>query len=337
MKSATNNIKNYILLVVIFVLCCIFFPGCKSLQMVTSPPAAVLFRSDDYIFYKIRDRENATELARKFLGDANKKWIIELKNQGVPFVQGSIIVIPLKYENKGGIQADGYQVVPILCYHRFDKNCKSKLCMPEHLFEEQIQTLKKNDFSIITSQMLLDFLEYREALPARSAMITIDDGYRSTYDIAFPILKKYGYTATIYVYTDFVGVSKSSLTWDHLKEMKSNGFEIGSHTVSHSDLTKKLEAETDNMYLERIDRELAISKQIIDSKLNQNTIALAYPYGRYNNIVQEIARRAGYQTAVTVKFDGNPFFADSMALNRWQILSNDKRDFISNVNTIKKF
>jgi peptidoglycan/xylan/chitin deacetylase (PgdA/CDA1 family) len=301
------------------------------------PSESILFRSDEYLFYKIQDKENASDLARRFLGDADKKWIIEQKNEGVPFEPGRIIIIPLKYENIGGIQADGYQVVPILCYHQFGKECKSKFCMPGHVFNNQMEYLKENDYSVITPKMLVAFLEYREPLPSRSVLITIDDGYRSTYDIAFPILKKYGYTATIYIYTDFVGVSKSALTWDQLREMKANGFEIGSHTISHSDLTKKLEGETDRAYIDRIERELAVSKKIIDNKLNQNTICLAYPYGRHNKITKEIAQRVGYQIALTVKSGGNPFFGDSLALNRKQILSDDHGNFFSNITTIKKF
>ena len=314
-----------------------FFSGCKSLKPGMLPSESILFRSEDYLFYKLQGNENTSNLARRFLGDADKKWIIEQKNKDVLFEQGSIIVIPLKYENIGGIEAEGYQVVPILCYHQFGKECKSKLCIQEYVFEQQIRYLKENDYFTITPEMLIAFLEYREPLPSQAILISVDDGYRSAYDIAFPILKKYGYTATIYVYTDFVGVSKSALTWDQLKEMKANGFEIGSHTISHSDLTQKFEGETDGAYMDRIERELAGSKKIIDYKLNQNTISLAYPYGRYNKTVKEIANRVGYKLAVTVKSGGNPFFGDSLALNRKQILSHDNRNFISNVNTIKNF
>lgn len=77
-------------------------------------------------------------------------------------------------------------------------------------------------------------------------VITIDDGYESVYNIADPILRKYGFTATLFIYTDFVGVARGAITWDQLREMKGDGFEVGSHTLSHCDLTKKKEGE-DNM------------------------------------------------------------------------------------------
>jgi peptidoglycan/xylan/chitin deacetylase (PgdA/CDA1 family) len=124
------------------------------------------------------------------------------------------------------------------------------------VFERQMQHLKDNNYRVISLADFLQFLNYNQKLPNRSVIITIDDGYLSTYDIAYPILKQFDYSAVIFVYTDFVGVGKSALSWDQTREMKDNGIEIGSHTLSHSDLTKKLEGETNKAYLQRVKREL---------------------------------------------------------------------------------
>jgi peptidoglycan/xylan/chitin deacetylase (PgdA/CDA1 family) len=267
------------------------------------------------------------------LGDREKSWVIEDANEGTPFVKGRMIVVPLREENKAGLAPEGYQVVPILCYHHFNETCKTPLCMTVQDFDGQMRYLKENGYRSISLAQLYDFLNYRKAIPKRSVVITIDDGYSSVYDIAYPILKKYGFRATLFLYTDFAGVARSAVTWQQVKEMKDYGFEVGSHTVSHCDLTKKQAAEDGKTYVERIRKELIDSKQIIDRKLNQDTVFFAFPYGSYNQQVIKLCEDAGYMMGVSVKKGSNPFFADPFALKRNQILKGDMDYFVSRLGT----
>jgi peptidoglycan/xylan/chitin deacetylase (PgdA/CDA1 family) len=112
-------------------------------------------------------------------------------------------------------------------------------------------------------------------------------------------------------------------------EMKEDGFTIGSHTVFHSDLTKKKDDESEQDFLNRIENELRESKRVIDKKLNQDTLWLAYPYGRYDQRVMKFSREAGYKLAVSVKRGGNPFFGNPLSIKRDQILSRDLDKFAS--------
>ncbi|MEA1946105.1 MAG: polysaccharide deacetylase family protein [Thermodesulfobacteriota bacterium] len=175
--------------------------------------------------------------------------------------------------------------------------------MPVHIFEQQMKYLDENGYRVITFAQLIDFLEYHQALPKKAVIISIDDGYRSVYEVGYPILKKYGFTATLFVYTNFVGSCRNAITWNQLARMKANGFEIGSHTLSHSDLTKRKVGEDTQAYLARVENELRVSKEIIDKNIGQETIFLAFPYGRFNKNVLEISERLGYRAAVTVKKD----------------------------------
>ena len=147
-------------------------------------------------------------------------------------------------------------------------------------------------------------------------MITVDDGYRSVYNVAYPILKKYGFTATLFIYTNFVGVSSKAITWEQLRELKAQGFTIGSHTIAHSDLTKQGEKEDEAAYIRRLRREIIDSKKIIDEKLNQDTPFFAYPFGRANGVAAKIVHEAGYRLAATVDRGGNAFFANRYLLQR---------------------
>lgn len=309
----------------------------------TAPPASIskapghlkgdVFQSDDYVIYRMAGGETVAQIAEGFLGDAGKAWVIEDANPAVPMRAGSLIAIPLRDVNKAGLAPDGYQTVSILCYHRFAQSCTSQMCTPADVFERQMQYLKDNNYRVISLADFLQFLNYNQKLPKRSVIITIDDGYRSTYDIAYQVLKQFGYSATIFVYTDFAGVGKSALSWDQIREMKDAGIEIGSHTLSHGDLTKKLEGETNKAYLQRVKRELFESKRIIDEKLQQDTLFMAYPYGRSDPFVQSITRKAGYQMGLSVKRGGNPFFMDPFNVRRDQITVKGVDKFVKRLKT----
>ncbi len=311
----------------------LFLSACASTQTTTPPSYSNPLRSEDYVVYQLQKSQSPAELAAKFLGGPQQAWKIEEANPGIRFRRGNAVVIPLKDENRGGLRADGFQTIPILTYHRFAENCSSPLCMPSRTFERQMRYLKENGYHVITADELLAFLEYRQGLPQKSVLITMDDGYRSVYNIAYPILKKYGYKATLFVYTRFVGVSKMAITWDQLKEMKANGFSIGSHTINHSDLTQPKADETEQAHVARIKEELYGSKKIIDQKLGQNTYFLAYPFGYYDQRSIQFSRRAGYKMAMSVKRGGNAFFANPLTLKRDQILKKDMQSFISRLKT----
>jgi len=297
------------------------------------PITPLVFRSEDYVVKVLQDGDNLPVLAKRFLGDEKRAWVIEDANEDIAFEKDQVIVIPLKQENKGGLSLDGYQAVPVLVYHRFAETCEPSLCTPISVFDQQMRYLKENGYRVISLGMLLDFLEYRQAVPKRSVVITIDDGYKSAYDIAYPILKGYGFSATLFIYTDFVGGGRIAINWDQLREMKSEGFEVGSHTLSHCDLAKKKEGEDDQAYVARIEKELLVSKQIIDKELGQDTTYLAFPYGTYNQRVLRICDQAGYKGGFSVKRGGNPFFADPLALKRDQVLKRDIHSFIAMLET----
>lgn len=311
--------------------------SCAPTRKAVEPSAEKLFRSEDYLVYQLQDNETSAELAERFLGARSKSWIIEEANPGIIFKRGRAIVIPLKDKNRAGLNPEGFQTIPVLTYHRFAESCDSPLCMPESIFELQMQYLKDNGYHVIAAEQLLAFLEYRQGLPKKSVLITMDDGYRSVYEIAYPILKKYGFTATLFIYTSFVGASRMAITWDQLKEMQQDGFTIGSHSVYHSDLSKPKEGETQPEYIARVKEELYGSKKIIDQKLGQNTYLLAYPFGYYDQRSIQTAREAGYKIAVSVKRGGNPFFANPLALKRDQILKKDMQAFISRLKTFDHF
>jgi len=307
--------------------------GCIKPAAVVQSPEPPFYMSQDYVVYRLESAETPAQLAQRFLGDPRKAWWVEEANPGVGYESGQTVVLPLRRRNLGGVYATGYQTVPILTYHRFADDCQSPLCMPTAVFKEQMRYLKENGYHAITPEDFLAFLEYRQPLPKKSVLITIDDGYRSTYEIAYPILRQVGFTATLFIYTELVDVTPVALTWNQLVEMKRNGFSIGSHTIFHSDLTQPKEGESRAEHAARIDKELSGSKLILDRKMGQDTWILAYPYGNHDQKVVASAQQAGYKLAMSVKRGGNPFFANALTLRRDQILERDMPTFVKRLKT----
>src|SRR5581483_8586039 len=130
---------------------------------------------------------------------------------------------------------------------------------------------------VIPMQKLRAFLDAKEPLPKNTVVITIDDGYRSTYEVAYPVLRKYGFPATVFLYSDFVGAS-DALTWPQMKEMIGSGLiEIQPHSKTHANLSQRLAGETDAAYRERIRREVEVPVNVIKERLDTTSVTYAYP------------------------------------------------------------
>ena len=220
--------------------------------------------------------------------------------------------------------------VIVLCYHRFEDKPKDSLAIKPAEFEAQMQILKDNGITVIP---MADFLAWRrgeKSIPPKSAIISIDDGYITGYSVAWPILKKFGYPFTMFIYTDYVkGGPKSggqSVSWQQLAEMRDAGVDIQSHTVSHSSLSAK-KGKNDEQYTAWLQSELAGSKEILEKNLGIQVKAIAYPYGLHNEAVREAVKQAGYEAAFTVYGQRIGHGADATIIGRYAIESTKPKVF----------
>ena len=179
-----------------------------------TPPAAApvagaeIARDDDYLVVRVAPGETAATLAQRHLGDRGKAfWILEANGGGEP-AAGDIVAIPLRPPNPIGVAAGGFQAIPILCYHRFGAKA-APLTVTPAAFAAQMDYLARNGYTVVPVSRLAAFLSGREPLPRKTVAITIDDGYRSTYEVAYPILARLGF---LLLYSDFVG-AKDALSW----------------------------------------------------------------------------------------------------------------------------
>ena len=238
------------------------------------------------------------------------------------------MIVPLVAPNVTGVFSDSYQTVPILCYHRFGPGASKMLVEPSR-FEAQLEWLARNQFNVIRLADLIDFMAAKKPLPQRSVVITIDDGYESVYRHAYPALKKHGFTATLFVYTDFVG-SRDGLSWPQLQEMAASGvIDIQAHSKTHRNMIERSGNENDALYRRNIETEVQQPRAMLERRLAAAGVRVrhfAYPFGDANDLVLETLQRSEYDLGVTVNPGGNPFFAHPLMLRRTMIFGDHDLD-----------
>jgi peptidoglycan/xylan/chitin deacetylase (PgdA/CDA1 family) len=144
------------------------------------------------------------------------------------------------------------------------------------MFERQMQFLKERGFQTVALSEAVRLLNRRESVGPRRVVITFDDGYRNFYTHAFPILQKFGFTATMFLPTNYIGTARKSfkgfecMTWDEVRELRKAGIEFGSHTVTHPKLVELNWID--------VERELRDSKIEMETQLSTRVTTFAYPY-----------------------------------------------------------
>jgi peptidoglycan/xylan/chitin deacetylase (PgdA/CDA1 family) len=225
--------------------------------------------------------------------------------------------------------------VIVLCYHRFEERPKDSLAIKPAEFEAQMQALKDHGITVISMEDFLAWKSGEKPIPEKAALITIDDGYLSGYKVAWPILKKFGYPFTMFIYTDYIkGGPKSggqSMSWNQLADMRDEGVDIESHTISHSSLNAR-KGKTDEEYLAWLKNEIAGSKELLEKNLGIQVNAFAYPYGLNNATVRDLVKQTGYQVAFTVWGRRIGYGADPMTIGRYGVESTKPKIFEEAVN-----
>lgn len=217
--------------------------------------------------------------------------------------------------------------VTILVYHTVEpkhNKKEGKMAKIYHIFPEnfkaQMQYLKDNGYAPIPMKVYLDHIKWGTEIPAKSVVLTFDDGWRNQYDHAYPILKEFGYPATFYIITKSIG--GSYMSWDQLRELDKAGMNIESHTETHANLTKVDE--------QKVRQELAGSKKTLEEKLGHAISMVAYPYYGNSPAVQKIVTEVGYKAARAgwTKSKNNQ---DTLFMLKSQEAVNNKNPFSSKI------
>ncbi|HBF36624.1 MAG TPA: hypothetical protein DDW50_04820 [Firmicutes bacterium] len=215
--------------------------------------------------------------------------------------------------------------VPALCYHRIISKTYSPYDLTPAMLEEHFKLFKQEGFHPITAAQFVVFQKHPELFPKKPIILSFDDGNKSHYKNVFPLLEKYGFKATFFVYPNAVSKKPNSpylITWNELTEMIQNGMDIESHTLSHPFLTETRTTLDNPRYLAWLDHEFKESKDILEQKLNIKVNAVAYSYGWYNTVVEKKAVEAGYQDIYTTNWGPNAPSTNPLSINR-KVISNE--------------
>lgn len=210
--------------------------------------------------------------------------------------------------------------IPVLSYHQINDEEHNQLTVPVAEFDEEMAYLHDHGFHTITPDQLHAYLTEDAPLPEKPVLITFDDGYRDNYTNAFPILQKYGMTATIFLVSDYMDRFDNYLTWQQVQEMSEAGIYMGSHTLSHFELTGLSPAD--------LHLQLEGGKLATEWKTRKFTEYIAYPCGSVNDEVLAETKACGYKGGFTVRYGliqkgENPYLMD-----RVPIFGNIKHSFL---------
>lgn len=223
--------------------------------------------------------------------------------------------------------------VIVLMYHRVNDNLEPDCLVVSTLaFRQQMGFLYRNKYRVIgINEMLkeLNSSQTRKHVKSKTVVITFDDGYRDNYLNAYPILKEFGFKATIFLTTGIIGTNKKRpkfqnmpspdmLSWQEVREMAQNGIEFSAHTVTHPHLTQ-ISLEAAKKEIE--DSKIAVSSQL--SAVSSKPIAFCYPYGDYNDEVKKLIKEAGFDCAFTIKPGMNKGNCNLLELKRTEISGKD--------------
>ena len=226
----------------------------------------------------------------------------------------------------------------IFCYHRLvDKVHSSGTEILTKDFESQMQMLKDKGIAVIGLQDYLAWRRGEKNIPPRCAVITFDDGWKSQYEVAWPILKKFNYPVTLFIYTEGVQGAHfgggQAISWEQLSEMRDAGVDIEAHSATHQDLRKGYDVinkkKTSGADYEKwLQNETVGCKQLLEQRLGIKVNCYAVPFGNYNDHVKEMCRNAGYEAMFTVYGQVLTFSSPLDALGRYAIEANKPKVFV---------
>lgn len=182
----------------------------------------------------------------------------------------------------------------VLQYHFFGDGYPASTSVTVERFREHLELIRKTGCEVRPLREIVQKIRDGKPLPDPCVAITIDDAYSSVYDNAFPVLKEYGWPATVFVPTDAVDRGMGGyMSWDQIREMASGGMGFESHGHRHIYMVRKLDGEADSAWKKRIRADIEMSLDRLESELGERPRIFAYPYGEYDEKVKDIVEELG--------------------------------------------
>ena len=224
---------------------------------------------------------------------------------------------------------DGVRV-SVLGYHDFS-DTQPETAMRTHTtkFRKQMETIRQLGITVISWDDFVAWKKGEKEIPAKSILLTFDDGWKSVYTDAFPVLREFGYPFTLFLYKNYVDGGGKALTTPMIREMLKAGATIGSHSVSHPyPITfKSHRKKGPDAYDAFLRKEMGESKRFLETKFGVTIAAYSYPGGYYTEEMLPLCKEFGYTHAFTVHPGKVKREMPDETLPRYMILGNYDRIF----------
>jgi len=222
---------------------------------------------------------------------------------------------------------------PIVMYHRIAEDGPKALA-PYRLspakFERQLAWLARQGWRgmDLSSYCRQRFSEGRRDLPGKPIVLTFDDAYADFYDNAWPLLRKYGYSATVFVPVDFAGGAAEwdqkygepaqLMTWEQMRELHVAGVAFASHSCRHRAVT--------TLSPEELIEDAVRSKRTVEEQIGGQAAGYCYPYGISDGNCRRLIKQAGYDWAVSVTGGNPPDYNDPFRIPRIEVFGDEDLD-----------
>ncbi len=208
----------------------------------------------------------------------------------------------------------GYYL-PILGYHRVGESRGDHVpTVSGSAFERQLASLARWRYQVLPLDQVMQVVGKSGAASKRCVAITFDDGYEEVHSVAWPILKRFGFPATVFVTPNEVGLPGFA-TWEQVAEMAGNGMSVGSHTINHIYLPMASEPQ--------LVEEIVESKRMIETRVGRPVRYISYPVGGYTPLAITVAKQAGYVGGCTTNRAASRWRVDPFALRRIKVTERD--------------
>ncbi|MBV1907823.1 MAG: polysaccharide deacetylase family protein [Kangiellaceae bacterium] len=191
--------------------------------------------------------------------------------------------------------SDSAHSLVVAQYHHISNETPHSTSLSPEVFKQHLDYLKRNNFKVLDLETVISKLKNGQEFPDKSILITFDDGYRSIYEIAFPLLKKYKFPFTVFVNTKPIEKGLVQyMSWIELQELIDYGASIANHSVSHPHLIRSNLAKTITEITKTINNQVVAAQETLEHYLTKSSKAFAYPYGEYEPDLQDQLELRGY-------------------------------------------
>lgn len=214
--------------------------------------------------------------------------------------------------HSGNAQSRKAGDISCFVYHRFGDSRYPSTNVSVNDFRAHLQFLVDNGYRVITLGQAVELLRQARKITPGTVVLTVDDAYSSFYEKGMPLLREFGFTATVFVNSQTAG-HPGYITWPQLHQLSREGIEIGSHSHSHAHFVNFNEPELS----EKFQADLESSQQLFRENLGEVPRLFSYPYGEHNAVMENILKENGFLAAAAQNSGVISEFSNLFALPRF--------------------